>query len=138
MPKDLEAMIRAFVKNYQPNDLPEFVEEFVKDLYELLQAALTSDGEAVFARRDAHGQGGAGFEEAVALARDQAIRAVGLHEAGGPVCWDERVNVIAYLAHALRLGPVQLPKVLTRMREFEHGHEERHRKEGGERGGSHP
>ncbi|MGH9392095.1 MAG: hypothetical protein ACRD1Z_21025, partial [Vicinamibacteria bacterium] len=82
-------------------------------------------GEAPFERAEAVDDV-EGFNEAVTRLRAALLDAMRLHERGGTEpCWTERTNVIAWLAHALRLQPF-MRLVERRVGEFEHEHETRH------------
>lgn len=72
---------------------------------------------------------GASFEESILKAKDEVLGALAVHEKtcggmdGDHKCWQERINVTAFLAHCLEMKPAQLieaSKVLAKYNE-EHG-----------------
>lgn len=136
--------VKAFTVKWGPNRRAaglelglELMKEFTSDLFELLQMVNAPGGEAVFKPAVDHQAGSPDFEPEVVKLRDRLLEVVKLHEgAQGPPCWKERVNVVAYLAHALRLGPPLMIAVLKRMVGLEGEHKKRHGEE--EHGRSHP
>lgn len=69
------------------------------------------------------------FHEAVLEIKDKLLGTMKVHEAicpgskEDPRCWEERVNVLAFLAHALGMKPAQVIKAAKQVAKLNEEHD---------------